>query len=96
MGSILSNQCHILATDDPSMYTLVPGDLHVLAVGLERLQHFNMMALQDSSQRTGQNVVLLHVVIDWQGRILESLLGADKLVPQVEKLFQSLASQHEL
>ena len=78
------------------MDALVPGDLHVLTIGLERLEHLDLVALLNRLQWASKDVVLLHVVTHIHVLILESLLGADKLVPQVKELFEALAPQNEL
>lgn len=93
MLASLSNQCNILTADDPCLNSTIPGDLHVLAIGLERLQHLYFVAFLEGSQRASKNVVLLHVVLHSHLIIFKSLLRAYKLIAQVEELFQAFASQ---
>ena len=85
------DQSHVLGADDPGLYPAAPGHLHVLAVGLQCLEDLNPVAFEKRAHRTRQNVVLLHVVRDRHIAILVALLGADKLISKVEKLFEAFA-----
>jgi len=60
----VGEQGHVLGADAPRLNAIAPGDLHVLSVRLQRLQHLDALAFQDGAQRACQNVVLLHVVFN--------------------------------
>ena len=73
-------QCNIFGADAPGLHGTTPGNLNILAVGLECFQNLNPLALKNGFHRSSQDVVLLHMVVNRHLAILETLLRADELV----------------
>ena len=96
MFARLGEQTYILRADYPRLDAFVIGDLHVLAVCLQCLQNFDLMAFHYGFQRRSQDVVLLHMVIYRHRRVHKSLFGTDKLISQVEEFLKPFAPKYKL